>query len=89
MTAGPGVRVSAVLHVGGGARVRVLPFAECDRVAVSLDYGDASLHLDRDGIALLSAALRRAEVELDAAEDEMAAAIEAEQGGMRAERISA
>lgn len=82
------VWVYASLHIDGDADTRVQPIAEYDHVVVHLDHG-AALHLDRDGIALLSAALRRAEAELDAAQDEMAAAIEAEQAATRAERMSA
>ncbi len=82
------VRVYASLHIDGDADTRVQPIPEYDHVVVHLDHG-AALHLDRDGIAVLQAAMERARVELDAAQDEMAAAIEAEQATPRAERISA
>ena len=85
MTAPRGaLRQHATQHIDGELGTRVQPLAEYDRVVIHLGWiSDATLHLDRAGIALLESALERARADLDTAEDETAAAIEAEHQAAR------
>lgn len=89
MSARRGVHAQTSVFVKGDVGSRPQPLADRDVVVLHLSGDEVAVHLDRAGIAALTVALGRAVTALDAAQDEMAAAIEAEQAVPDTERVSA